>query len=497
MTLAQTLSDTAARRPDHPAVIEGRRRLTFRELDDLSSRVARRLQEHGIGPGDRVGLLLPALAAFPVLYHGILRAGGVVVPLNPLSRSREVAHIVGDAGATLVFVNGDLAAETHAGADELATVVEVGPGFLDEVGTWPADPAGVARADDDTAVILYTSGTTGTPKGAELTHANMGTNARLVTTDLAHLRPDDVIFGCLPLFHAFGQTCAMNAAVHAGVTLTLLPRFSADAAMEIIERDRVTLFEGVPATYIALLSASGVHRDTSSLRMCISSGSAIPREVLQRVEQRFGVPVLEGYGLSETSPTTTFNRPDAAREGSVGQPIPGVEVQVRDADDRPLPAGQPGEVVVRGHNVMRGYWRRPDATDTVMRGGWFHTGDIGRLDEDGFLFIVDRLKDMIIRNGYNVYPREIEEVLHEHPDVLEAAVVGVPHPRHGEEVVAAVVLRPGATAGAHDLVEHARQRVAAYKYPRRVVLVDRLPKGSTGKILKRDIVIPPLETAAD
>ncbi len=347
-------------------------------------------------------------------------------------------------------------------------------------------------ADEDTAVILYTSGTTGHPKGAELTHGNLRSNTEVCRDEIVHAGPDDVIFGGLPLFHVFGQTVALNVAVASGACLTLLPRFDADHALRIIDGHRVTVFEGVPTMYVALLHAPDRgDYDTSSLRMCISGGAALPVEVLRGFEEAFDVPVLEGYGLSETSPVASFNHIDRVRKpGSIGTPIRDVQMRVVTSDDHDVPEGEVGEIVIRGPNVMKGYWQRPEATTEALRDGWFHTGDLARIDEDGYFYIVDRKKDMIIRGGYNVYPREIEEVLYEHPAVAEAAVIGLPHPSLGEEVAAAVALKPGATITAEELRDYVKGQVAAYKYPRHVWIVDALPKGPTGKIQKRDIVIP-------
>jgi long-chain acyl-CoA synthetase len=415
--------------------------------------------------------------------------------MNPLLKSREVAHYLGDSGARLVVAWETAAGEARAGAAALpqAEAFVIGPATLAEVATWPSSPEVAARADDDTAVILYTSGTTGTPKGAELTHANMHRNASVSATSLFSLGPEDVVMGCLPLFHSFGQTCGLNAAVLSGACLTLIPRFSPAAALRVIERDRVTLFEGVPTMYVGMLheaEASGGVVDSSSLRLCVSGGAALPVEVLHGFEKRFQAVILEGYGLSETSPVATFNRRDLRRPGSIGLPIEGVELRLVGADGGECPLGEVGEIAIRGHNVMKGYWNRPEATTAAIRDGWFHTGDLARADADGFYYIVDRKKDMIIRGGYNVYPREIEEVLYEHPAVLEAAVIGVPHPALGEEVGAAVTLRPGAEATPDELRQYVKARVAAYKYPRHVWLTDGLPKGPTGKLLKREIVIP-------
>ena len=504
--LAHDLREAAQMYPDRPAVRHDDAVLTYAQLDELSDRAAGWLKARGLRPGDPVGIMLPNVPHFPVFYYGVLRAGGAVVPMNPLLKSREIAHYLGDSGARLVLAwkggegGASAADEADAGAAAAgAESVSIGPATLDAVAGWPAGstPEAARRADDDTAVILYTSGTTGTPKGAELTHANMRRNASVTATSLLGLGPDDVVMGCLPLFHSFGQTCGLNAAVLSGACLTLIPRFSAKAALHVIERDQVTVFEGVPTMYVGLLGEGAGEADTSSLRLCISGGAALPVEVLHGFEKTFGTVILEGYGLSETSPVATFNRSDRRKPGSIGVPVEGVELRLVSVDDGEVaaPPGEVGEIAIRGHNVMKGYWKRPEATAAAVRGGWFHTGDLARTDEDGFYYIVDRKKELIIRGGYNVYPREIEEVLYEHPAVLEAAVIGIPHSSLGEEVAAAVALRPGKEAAPEELRDWVKQRVAAYKYPRHVWLTDKLPKGPTGKILKREIVIPQDVTA--
>jgi long-chain acyl-CoA synthetase len=336
-------------------------------------------------------------------------------------------------------------------------------------------------------VILYTSGTTGKPKGAELTHGNLARNVE-VMLGLLSVTHDDVVLGALPLFHSFGRTCGLNLAVASGASLALIERFLPEAVLELVERRRVTVFEGVPTMYAALLHHAGRERhDASSLRICVSGGAALPLEVLHGFEAAFGCVILEGYGLSETSPVASFNRADGVRKpGSIGTPVDGVEMTLLE----PSPEGV-GEIAIRGHNVMKGYWGRPDATRAAIDDrGWFRTGDLARVDEDGAYFIVDRIKDLIIRGGYNVYPREVEEVIYEHPAVREAAVVGVPHPDLGEEVCAVVALRPGFEMAEGELRDYVRSQVAAYKYPRRVWFVDELPKGPTGEILKRAIAVP-------
>jgi len=426
--------------------------------------------------------MLPNVPQFALGYYGALRAGAVVVPMNVLLKEREVAFHLRDSGAKVLFAWHEFADAAHAGADQAgAEVVLVEPGELEPLlARCEPEPAVVDRADDDTAVILYTSGTTGTPKGAELTHGNLSHNIE-ASVALFGFDETSVTLGALPLFHAFGQTCALNATIAVGGRLTLLERFDAGRALAIIARDRVTVFEGVPTMYAAMLHHHG-DVDTSTVATCISGGAALPVEVMRGFEARFGCPVLEGYGLSETSPLACFNRRDRERKpGSIGLPIAGVELRV--AED--------GELLVRGPNVMKGYWERPEATaGTIDADGWLRTGDVARVDDDGYYFIVDRKKDVVIRGGMNVYPREIEEVLYEHPAVREVAVVSVPHETLGEEVGAAVALKAGATATAGELKAFVKQRVAAYKYPRHVWFEDELPKGPTGKILRREIAIP-------
>jgi long-chain acyl-CoA synthetase len=492
--LALNLAEAKDMYPDRAAVRLDDRSLTYEQLHDRSARVAALLATLGVEPGDRVALMLPNVPEFAMLYYGVLRAGAAVVPMNPLLKAREVEFYLGDSGAKLIFAWHATAGEADKGAEAAGTsFFPVAPETLDRQLSDHDPVASVCeRADDDTAVILYTSGTTGKPKGAELTHANLSRNAAVAASTLFHLEPDDVVMGCLPLFHSFGQTCGLNAVVGSGACLTLVPRFDPGKALEVIERDRVTVFEGVPTMYVALLNhPQRRDHDAGSLRVCVSGGAALPVEVLRGFEEAFGCIILEGYGLSETSPVASFNHPGRERKpGSIGTPIEGVEIRVVDPSGRDVPAGEVGEIAIRGHNVMKGYWRHQQATSEAIPDGWFRTGDLGRRDEDGYLFIVDRKKDLIIRGGYNVYPREIEEVLYEHPAVAEAAVIGIPHPTHGEEVGAAVVLKPCAAATAAELRAFCKERVAAYKYPRHVWLEAALPKTATGKLLRREVQPP-------
>ncbi len=443
--------------------------------------------------------MLPNVPEFPVAYYGVLRAGGIVVPMNVLLKRREVAFYLKDSGAKLLLAWHGFGEEAAAGAAEAgAESIEVEPQAFAELlaehasgGTDVAD-----TADDDTAVILYTSGTTGSPKGAELTHSNLFRNADVSARTTSGIRAGDVVLGALPLFHSFGQTVAMNASLKVGACLTLVPRFDPGEALATMQRDRVTHFYGVPTMFGALLHhPERESYDTASLRTCITGGASMPVEVLRGFEEAFGAKVMEGYGLSETSPVASSNHPHMERKpGSIGTPIEGVEMKLVDEDGEEVAPGEVGEIAIRGHNIMKGYWQRPEATAEAMRGGWFHSGDMARVDEDGYFFIVDRKKDLIIRGGYNVYPREVEEVLYEHPKIREAAVVGVPHDEWGEEIGAAVVLMEGEQLSPDEVSAYVKDRIAAYKYPRLVWFVDELPKGPTGKILKREIE-PPVKLA--
>ncbi len=492
--LAKILIETAERHGDRTAVQLDDFEANYELLDQGSARVAGMLREKGLEPGDRVGLMLPNVPHFPLAYYGILRAGGVVVPMNVLLKAREVQFYLEDPEAKLLFAWSDFAEAAEKGAEEAGAecILVEADAFVEQVmDTDPVDEV-ADRSGDDTAVILYTSGTTGKPKGAELTHDNLYKNCTVASKILGDITKDDVILGALPLFHSFGQTCSMNATTYVGAELTMLPRFDPDKAFEIIERDGVTIFMGVPTMYNALLHCdSADSADTSSLRVCVSGGSAMPEELMRNFEKKFDCIILEGYGLSETSPVASFNHPDKERKaGSIGTPIDGVEMKVVDDDGNEVDQGEVGEIAIKGHNVMKGYWNRPEANEDAIKDGWFATGDMAKVDEDGYFFIVDRKKELIIRGGYNVYPREIEEVLYEHPAIQEAAVVGVEDEKMGEEVGAAVVLKKGEDVDADELKSYCKEQLASYKYPRKIWFADELPKGPTGKILKREIEVP-------
>jgi long-chain acyl-CoA synthetase len=506
LNLATILRESAKADPAKPVALFDEGRMTYAELDTLSDRFAAGLRRDGVRPGDRVGLQLPNLPHFLIAYFGILKNGSIVVPLNVLLKAPEIEYHLSDSQSSALITWAGFLAEAgkgaaNAGLDRVYVVDTGGVGEppvgrpFEHLLVEAADSSPFEQTDPgDTAAIVYTSGTTGRPKGAELTHFQLYMNAD-TPGRVFGVRPDDVVLVVLPLFHVFGMCSQLNVCVRFAATMSLVPRFDATKVLEVIQRDRVTIFEGVPTMYIALLNHPAIDQyDLSSLRIGISGGAAIAAEVLDDFERKFGIVILEGYGLSETASTTTFNfSAEDRRIYSVGKPIWGVEVEVWDEKHRRLPAGSEhvGELVLRGVNTMRGYYNNPTGTAEAFDGGWFHTGDLGYVDKDGYFFIVDRKKDLIIRGGYNVYPREVEEVLYTHPSVAEAAVVGIPHDRLGEEVQAYVELKPGMCATAEELIAYAKERLAAYKYPRHVEFRSQLPKGATGKILKEALAALP------
>jgi long-chain acyl-CoA synthetase len=496
--LALNLVASATRIPDRTAAITDDSTMTYAELDTASARLATLLEREGVSEGDRVGVMLPNIAAAPIAYYGIWRLGAIVVPMNPLMQGREVQFYLSNTDSkALIGSPGFTGAATEGARAAGAKLWLVDDTEMSRL-TADLPPFGdlAERADSDTAVVLHTSGTTGTPKGAELTHGSLGSNQEVIVRRLLKLTDEDVVLACLPLFHVFGMTCAMNAAIAAGAGLSLLARFDPAKAIERIQRDRVTVLEAVPTMYSALLSVADQFAPdaTTSLRTCVSGGAALPVAVLNSFEKSFDAIILEGYGLSETSPAVTFNHPDAERRpGSIGTPFEGVRVRLVDPDGNEVATGTPGEIQIKGPNVMKGYWNLPDATNEAIKDGWFSTGDIAVVDADGYYYVVDRKKDLIIRGGYNVYPREVEEALHEHPAVAAVAVIGIPHESLGEEVGAAVVLKTGASAELDELRRFVKGRVAAYKYPRRIWFVDTLPTGPTGKFLRREVKPPPEE----
>jgi long-chain acyl-CoA synthetase len=503
LNLSSVLEHRARLTPGQVAITCGPQQLTYAELNDKATQVAAGLQAMGIRAGDHVALSCPNVPWFPIAYFGILKAGGAVVPLNVLLKPREIAYHLKDSEAKVILAfegtpELPIGAMCRAAAVQAGTLhVVVFPGDAASVMRDPSGFHAPRREPQDTAVILYTSGTTGHPKGAELTHGNMVSNAvtchDMFKPAFASGTGQDVTLITLPLFHSTAQTAQMNAAFYGGFRAVLMPRFDAAAVLDAFRREQVGLWIGVPTMYWALLDharvpGTDVSGAAASLRVCASGGAPMPVELLRAFEETFDTRVLEGYGLSETAPVVSFNqlqRP--SKPGTVGLPIFGVDVRCVDEHDARVPPGERGEVVVRGPNVMKGYFGRPEATAEAMRGGWFRTGDIGQFDADGYLSIVDRKKDMILRGGFNVYPREIEEVLMTHPAVAMAAVVGVPDPRLGEEVKAVVVRRPGAVMTEEELLAWCREQMAAFKYPRLIEFRDALPLSATGKILKREL----------
>ncbi len=518
LNLASIIEHHARLTPDRDAIVWNEMRFSYGQLNALSNRVANALTEMNIGHGNKVALCCPNLPFFPIVYYAIMKAGAAVVPLNVLFKAREIAYHLTDSDAKAVFVfegtnELPLAQTVKEGFDQVEscenlivmtidpfaprpfencrTLTEITADKPETYETYPTAP-------DDTCAILYTSGTTGQPKGAELTHLNLMSN--ITTTYAMHLPVLDFTDGVqktclitLPLFHTTGQTCQMNTNLYGGNRVVLLPRFEPKTTLEAMEKERVNFWVGVPTMYWALLRyAEENDFDTSRvaehLKVVTSGGAPMPVEVMKAFENKFDVRVLEGYGLSETSPLATFNQfARQSKPGTVGQPIFGVEVKCVDENDTEVKTGERGEVVIRGSNVMKGYYKRPEATLEAMRNGWFHTGDIGVFDAEGYLSIVDRKKDMILRGGYNIYPRELEEVLMTNEAVSLVAVIGVPDERLGEEVKAFVVLKQGFERSKDEIIDWCKTQIARNKYPRYVEICESLPIGSTGKILKREL----------
>ncbi|MCW2572952.1 MAG: AMP-dependent synthetase [Frankiales bacterium] len=508
LTIASILAESAVRHADRTAVVLGPKKVTYRELWHGARQYAAVLRERGVEPGDRVALLLPNTPHFPLSYFGVLALGAVAVPVHALLKAEEIEYVLRDSGAKTLICAAPLLGEGAKGA-ELAGVPVLAVmdsdttiDRIDELAAAasPIDTL-VPREPGDTAVVLYTSGTTGKPKGAMITHLNVQMNVDVSAMDSFDITADDVVLGCLPLFHTFGQTCCMNTAFRVGAAVVLLPRFDGLQALQLLVDEGCTIFMGVPTMYIGLLEAAKTSDLRPKLKTALSGGAALPLAVLEKFTEVFGTKVLEGYGLTETSPVATFNqRGFEPRPGTVGKPIWGVEVEVARAevDDRIelLPAGELGEIVVRGHNIFAGYLNKPDETAAAIVDGWFRTGDLGTKDADDYVTIVDRKKDMVIRGGYNVYPREVEETMLRHPAVAQVAVIGLPDPQYGEEVCAVVVREPGHEVTDTELSAWTKDHLAAYKYPRRVFFVDALPLGPSGKVLKRELVAAYRETSS-
>jgi len=502
-SIASILAESARRYPTKDALVLGDTRLTYAQVWEMARRYAAVLQADGIGPGSRVAILLPNIPHFAFAYYGALALGATVVPVHALLRADEIAFTLTDSQCSAIITAAPLLGEAAKGAeiagvplysvlDSDADITEVAR--IDHL-AMQVEPIGalLPRDPQDEAVILYTSGTTGKPKGAVLTHDNILWNVQVAAFDTVQLLHDDVLIGVLPLFHSFGQTVVLNGGFRVGATVVLMPRFDGPAALQLMIDEQVNVFAGVPTMYMALLGAAAESDQRPHLRLAVSGGAAIPVAVIEKVKDVFGVDIYEGYGLSETSPVATFNQAFYGRKaGSIGCPIWGVDVAIADAEIEGrielVPPGETGEIVIRGHNVFRGYLNQPEASAAVLVDGWFRTGDIGKVDEDGFFFIVDRKKDLIIRGGFNVYPREVEEIIAQHPSVAQVAVVGMPDDHYGEEIHAVVVCAAGQSVDSDELLIWCQERVGKHKYPRVVHIVESLPVGPSGKVLKRVIV---------
>jgi long-chain acyl-CoA synthetase len=482
--------------PSRAALIFDDRSYTYRQLDDAASRVASALKSMGVRRGDRVVLLLPNIPAFIVCYLGIQKIGSVAVSLNTLLKPDEIEFMVNDCGAAVAFTTEALLAnlprERLPGLQQVVVAEGTAPdapALEALVASAPGDVAAAEMRRDEPAAIVYSSGTTGFPKGVVLSHGNVVSNSE-AKKQYARIRPDDRILLFVPLYHCFGQNAVTNACFSAGATLVMHRRFELDRVLTSVARNQVTMFFGVPTVFILILNNASLRAVDAgalrSVRYYFSAAASMPAEIAARWRERYGLVINEGYGLTETSPFACYNHEVEYRLGSIGTPIRGVEMAVVDEETgRPRRPGVPGEIVIRGPNVMLGYWNQPEETRRAIRDGWLHTGDIGMTDEDGYFYLVDRLKDMINLAGLKVYPAEVENVLYRHPLVAEAAVYGVPDPVMGERVEAQIVLKPGARAAAEEILALCRRHIADFKVPRTVRFVEALPKSPTGKVLKR------------
>ena len=511
LNLAVLLEDSAQRYSTKEAFVFGDTSLNYAQINGAANQIANGLRATGIMPGDKVALSCLNIPYFPMIYYGILKAGAVIVPLSVLLKQDEVAYHLKDSDAKAYFC--------FTGTPELPMGEEGYAGFQEApscehffmIMPQPSEVSSISGTDtlgslmqeqpaittshptmaEDTAIIIYTSGTTGKPKGAELTHSNLLQNA-ILSSDIFSTHHTDKLLLVLPLFHIFGMTCLMNAGVYKGASHVLLPRFEAATVLALMLRHKITVFAGVPTMYWALLNYSGSEFDLEAiaapLKICVSGGASLPIAVLEGFEEKFKVPILEGYGMSEGSPVVTFNQMDLGKKaGSIGKPVWGVEVKLVDENDQEVAIGAKGELIYRGHNVMKGYYKKPEANAKALKGGWMHSGDIAIQDEEGFFYIVDRTKDMIIRGGLNVYPREVEEVLMKHDAISLVAVIGTPHEKFGEEIKACVVLKEGHTITEEELMVWTKANIASYKYPRSIEFMSNLPMSATGKILKKEL----------
>ncbi|MEY4905653.1 MAG: hypothetical protein RLZZ292_3468 [Bacteroidota bacterium] len=511
LNLSTILENSARQQPTKTAFIFGDTALSYAQINGAANMVANGLKAKGIVAGDKVALSCFNLPFFPIIYYGIMKAGAVVVPLSVLLKNDEIAYHLSDseAKAYFCFTGTDdlpMGKMGYAGFQEVASCEHFfmimpkpempssieGTATLGSLMTGQSPKCDTAQTSaEDTCVIIYTSGTTGRPKGAELTHSNLLLNA-ILSVDLVNTTSADTQLIVLPLFHIFAMTVLMNAGVYKGATNVLLPRFDAETVFGLMSKHKVTIFAGVPTMYWGLVNYTDPKFDYESiaqtLKVCASGGASLPVKVLEDFEKRFNVPIIEGYGMSEGSPVVTFNQLAIGRKpGSIGTPVWGVDVKLVDTDGNEVPVGEKGELLYRGHNVMKGYYKKTEANAESLKDGWLHSGDVAIKDEDGFFYIVDRTKDMIIRGGLNVYPREVEEVMIKHKDVSLVAVIGVPHEEMGEEVKAFVVLKDGHSITEEALIKWTKLHIAAYKYPRHIEFLTALPMSATGKILKKEL----------
>jgi len=511
LNLSILIEDSAKRYADKTAFTFMDTALSYAQINAAANQVANGLVAQGIKPGDKVALSCFNTPYFPIIYFGILKVGAAVVPLSVLLKKDEIAYHLTDSDAKAYFcftgtAELPMGQMGHAGFKKATNCEHFFiimpkpemPPAIEGTLTMGSLMAGQSphfethpTSADDTAVIIYTSGTTGKPKGAELTHSNLILNA-ILSADLVDFNTNDTALIVLPLFHIFAMTVLMNAGIYRGVSSILLPRFNAEAVMGLMQKHSVTVFAGVPTMYWGLNNYKNEKFDLetikTNLRVCASGGASLPIKVLEDFEQKFEVPIIEGYGMSEGSPVVTFNHLAVGRKpGSIGTPVWGVEVKIVNEDGKEVAVGEKGELLYKGHNVMKGYYKRAEINKKVLKGGWLHSGDVATKDEDGFYYIVDRTKDMIIRGGLNVYPREVEELILKHPAVSLCAVIGVPHEEMGEEIKAFVVLKDDQTVAVADLITWTKDNIAAYKYPRIVEFVTALPMSATGKILKKEL----------
>ncbi|RJR50154.1 MAG: long-chain fatty acid--CoA ligase [Desulfobacteraceae bacterium] len=497
MSIATLLEESSARKAEQVCLVHEGTQVTYGELNARADAMAHGFARKGLRPGDVCVLMMPNSIQWVITYYALAKLGAVVTPVNFLFRTGELNHIFRDSGAKAFIGHNDHLEQPLKAMEGLplirlriASGVSPGQGIfpLEEIpmdeGSFPSHPVKM----EETFAIVYTSGTTGLPKGAMLTHGNLVSNAKIVA-GMRPVTPSAAILCVLPLFHIYGQTSALNAGIHLGLKIRLWTHFDPPSLLTAIEEEQSSILIAVPTMLNRLLEQSKTQPiRRSGLAFCISGAASLPVEILRRFQETFHTTIYEGYGLTECSPVCVenpFGRP--TRPGSIGVAIPQFKARVVDEQDRDVAAGEVGELIVQGPGVMKGYLNQPEASAVTLRGGWLHTGDLARMDQDGYIYIVDRKKDMIIRGGYNVYPRELEEILYSHPDILEAAVIGIPHPDLGEEVAAAIVLREGSRATPEDIRKYMKERVAPYKYPRRVEILNELPKSTTGKIMKRAI----------